>query len=98
MKNQEIKVRQDRSKTVPITSLLVTAVLIAIGGASFMVYSVLNNVTFPVMGSNIHGAVWGLIILFLGIRYIFSVQKLKADVYKGTSQFSFSNFKRLKPQ
>lgn len=97
MKNQEIKGKQDSSKTVPMRLLLATAILIAVAGAAFMVYSVLNNVTFPVMGSDIHGAVWGLIILFLGVRYIFSVQKLKADVYKSTSQFSFSNFKRQKP-
>jgi hypothetical protein len=97
MKNQTKQENIDRSKVVPLVTLQITAGLITIAGAAFMVYSLLQNVYFPVMGTQVHGALWGLVILFLGVRYLFSVQKLKKDVYKSTAQFSFSNFKRLKP-
>ena len=39
-------------------------------------------------------AAFGAVVAFLGIRYLLSVRKLKGDVYKTTSQFSWSNFKK----
>jgi len=41
------------------------------------------------------GVVFGMVILFLGIRYFLSLSKLKDEVYK-SSGFSWSNFKREK--
>ncbi len=90
MKNQN---QIDSSKTVPITTLFVTAALITIVGAVFSVISVVNDISFVVMNNQVPGVVFGLVIVFLGVRYLFSVQKLKAEVYKSTSQFAWSNFK-----
>jgi hypothetical protein len=82
------------SKTIAIGALMVLSGVIALSGAALSVYSVLNNVTYKVLYSNIHGAVFGLVILYLGARYYLSVQKLKARVYSTATRFSFSNFKK----
>jgi hypothetical protein len=98
MKSQTIKPTIDSAKVTPITALFITALLIAFAGAAFSIYSVVNNVSFSVLDSQIHGAVLGVVIMFLGIRYFLSVQKLKTEVYKSTSCFSWSNFKTDKVQ
>lgn len=96
MKKQAIKPTVESTKAASITALFITALLIIFLGAALSVYSVLNNISFPVMNSRIHGAVWGAVIIFLGVRYLLAVQKLKAEVYKSTSKFSWSNFKTEK--
>lgn len=98
MKNQTITPAVDGTKVASIVTLFVTATLLIIMGVALSVYSVVNNISFSVLNSSIHGAVWGAVITFLGIRYFMSVQRLKAEVYKSTSQFSWSNFKTEKVQ
>ncbi len=92
MKNQEYTPHVESTKIASIAVLFITSVLIIILGAAFSIYSILNNISFPVMGSQIHGMVFGVVIVFLGVRYLLSVLRLKAEVYKGTSRFSWSNF------
>jgi hypothetical protein len=48
------------------------------------------------MNNQIHGAVFGIVIIFLGARYFLSVQKLKGEVYKSISRFSWGNFRVAK--
>ena len=93
MKNQEYTPEVDSTKIASIIILFVTSIGIILLGAAFSVYSIVNNVSFSVMSSQIHGMVFGAVIVFLGVRYLLSVQRLKAEVYKGTSRFSWSNFK-----
>lgn len=95
MKNQ-INTGVDRSKTIPISALFITAILIILVGVVVIVFSVVNNISFSVLNSQVHGSVWGVVMMFLGVRYLFSVQRLKADVYQSTSQFSWNNFKTKK--
>ena len=96
MKNQEYTPEVDSTKIAFITILFITAIAIILLGAAFSVYSIVNNISFTVMSSQIHGMVFGAVIVFLGVRYLLSVQRLKAEVYKGTSRFSWSNFKTEK--
>lgn len=96
MKNQTIQPAVDRTKVVPIAALFVTSILIIVAGTALSVISAINNTSFSVMNSQIHGAVFGVVVIFLGVRYLLSVQKLKAEVYKGTSVFSWSNFRKKK--
>jgi hypothetical protein len=96
MKNQESKPTIEGSKVASIAALLICSLLIIVFGAAFSVYSLVNNISFSVLQSQIHGAVFGAVIVFLGVRYFLSVQKLKAEVYKTTSRFSWSNFKTTK--
>ncbi len=92
MKNQTLP-EVDRSKTTPIAFLFATATLIFLAGAAFTVYSVIADIQFPMLGSEVHGAVLGAILMFLGIRYLLSVRKLSSEVYKSTSRFSWENFR-----
>ena len=96
MKNQTTEPRIDSTKVASIAILFVTALSIILLGAAFSVYSVVSNINFTVMNSQIHGAVFGVVIAFLGMRYLLSVQRLKDEVYKGTSRFSWSNFRTEK--
>lgn len=92
MEKQSVK----QEKRVLIALLNVIAVVIILLGASFCVYSVINNVQFAVLSSSVPGFVFGLVVIFLGVRYVFSLQKLKAEVYKTSSNFDWSNFQATK--
>ena len=85
-----------RKKRILIALLYVIAIVIILLGASFCVYSVINNVQLAILSSSVPGFVFGLVVLFLGIRYVFSLQKLKAEVYKTTSGFDWANFEKAK--
>ena len=86
----------DAVKVTAITALFATSILIMLLGAAFAVYSYLYDVYFSVMNNQIHGAVFGAVMLFLGARYFLSVQKLKSEVYKSISRFSWGNFRAAK--
>ena len=85
-----------QKKRILIAILYVTAIAIILLGASFCVYSAINNVQFAVLSSSVPSFVFGLVVLFLGVRYVFSLQKLKAEVYKTSSGFEWSNFEKAK--
>ena len=38
------------------------------------------------------GAVLGLLVLYLGIKYYLSVTKLKGELFKASAKFSWSHF------
>jgi len=96
MKNQASSPYVGKEKVIPILTLLIVSISIILLGTAFSVYSLLNGITIPVMSNQIPGAVFGAVVVFLGIRYLISVRKLKAEVYKQTSTFSWSNFKKEK--
>ena len=85
-----------KEKIIAIWTLYVASLGITLVGLSFGVYSLVNNISIPVLTSQIPGVVFGVVIAFLGVRYYLSVRKLKAQVYKSTSTFSWSNFKKVK--
>ena len=96
MKNQAKGAVVDKKKTIAIVALFAVSIIIIAMGASFSVISLINNVSFKVLNSSVHGAVFGVVIAFLGVRYFLSVRKLKQEVYKKTSKFSWNNFKKDK--
>jgi hypothetical protein len=91
-KKQSVK----KEKRILIALLYAIAVAIILLGASFCVYSAINNVQFAVLSSSIPGFVFGLVVIFLGVRYVISLQKLKAEVYRTTTAFDWSNFEKAK--
>ena len=95
MNNQAYSPYVGKEKTLAIWSLYVASLVIILIGASFGVYSLVNNISIPVLTSQIPGVVFGVVIAFLGVRYFLSVRKLKAEVYKSTSTFSWSNFRKV---
>ena len=62
----------------------------------FTIFSLVNHISFKILNSSVPGALFGLLVLYLGIRYYFSVIKLKEEVFKASSKFSWSNFKGKK--
>ncbi len=92
MKGQVSGQAIDRIKLVVIGALFATSAVIVLLGLAFCVYSTINGVEFLVFQAKIPGMVFGVVIAFLGMRYFLAVQKLKAEVYKSDSRFSWSNF------
>ena len=96
MKNQVYEQNVEGSKVSSIIFLYSMSIVIIILGIAFSVYSFVYDVHFTVLTSSIHGAIFGLIVVFLGTRYFISVNKLKKEVYKATSKFSLNNFRKKK--
>lgn len=84
-----------KGKVAIIVVLYVLSILIMLLGAGFSAYSAINGVQMQVMTSTIPGFVFGMVILFLGIRYFMSMSKLRDEVLKSTG-FSWSNFRKVK--
>ena len=83
-----------KEKRILIGVLYGVALAIAAMGIAFTAYSLLYQVELTVLQQTVPGAAFGAVVAFLGIRYYLSVRKLKGEVYKTTSQFSWSNFKK----
>lgn len=88
----------DKSKVLLANILFSTALIIMFLGMFFSIFSLVNHISFKILNSYISGAVFGLLVLYLGIRYYFSVIKLKEELYKPLSKFSWENFRRKKPE
>jgi len=95
MQAAAVKSSMTKGKIAIIVALYVLSVLIMLLGAGFCVYSAVNSVQLQVMSSTIPGLVFGMVILFLGIRYFMSLSKLREEVMK-SSGFSWNNFKKEK--
>lgn len=79
---------------VPMLLLNITAVVIILAGVGFGIHSFINDVSFTVLGTQIHGGIFAGVIAFLGIRYLISARKLMAEVQKTGRGFSWSNFRK----
>ena len=90
-----VKPAMAKGKVVMIVILYVMSVLIMLLGTGFCAYSAINGVQMQVMSSTIPGFVFGMVILFLGIRYFLSLSKLRDEVMKSTG-FSWGNFRKAK--
>lgn len=95
MRSETQHPQADKTRVAMILILYALSIIIILLGAAFSVFSVINHVQLAVMSSNMPGVVFGMVILFLGIRYFLSLSKLKDEVYK-SSGFSWSNFRKAK--
>lgn len=96
MKKQNTVTVADKKKIVFVSVLYLTAMIIIFLGMFFTIFSLVNNISFKILSSSVPGAIFGLLVLYLGVRYYFSVIKLKEEVYNDSSKFSWNNFKRKK--
>jgi len=87
-----------KKKVIFIAVLYVVACAIILLGLVFGVYCALNQVMLPVLTTKVPGFVFGMVIAFLGVRYLFSIQKLKEEVFKTTSNFSWSYLRKQKAE
>ena len=84
------------SKVIISNILFLASLLIMFLGIFFSIFSLVNHISFKVLNSSVPGAIFGILVLYLGIKYYLSVTKLKEDLYKSDSKFSWSNFKKKK--
>ena len=84
-----------KGKVAMLVILYVLSVVIMLLGAGFCAYSAIHNVQMQVMSSTIPGFVFGMVILFLGIRYFMSLSKLREEVMKSAG-FSWENFRKAR--
>lgn len=80
-------------KIISIYTLFTVSIIIALLGMLFSVYSLSFNISFKVLNTTVPGVIFGLVVAYLGIRYFFLVRKLKSEVFKTGTRFSWSNFK-----
>lgn len=83
-------------KVAIITALFAASLAIAASGAFFFVYSAIHGVTLPVMNTRVPGAVFGIGVLYLGVRYCYSVIRLRTELFRPDARFSWNNFRRSK--
>lgn len=96
MENQKNGVKIEKQKKIIVYFLYLGALIIIFTGAFFGTFSALNNINLKVLNSSVPGIVFGLVVIYLGLRYFFMVSKFKTEFYQSTSKFSWSNFKRQK--
>ena len=85
-----------KGKKISIIVLRIVAILMIISGVFFGFYSYFNDITFKVLNTNISGIIFGALVIYLGIRNMLSVSKLKTELFNSDLKFSWQNFKREK--
>lgn len=96
MKKQNTVYIPTKSKIITINVLFITSMIIIFLGLFFSIFSLVNEIHFNILGSSVSGLILGLLVFYLGIKYYFSVTKLKEELFKSSSKFSWGNFKRKK--
>lgn len=96
MKKQNPIIEINKSKLISINILFISALVIIFLGIFFSIFSLVNNIHFQILNSSMSGAILGLLVLYLGIKYYLSVTKLKGELFKASAKFSWNNFKKEK--
>jgi hypothetical protein len=94
MEKQINKTAAEGHKVIIISMLYGSAVIITLSGIYFCVFSLINKISFRILSASVPGVIFGFLVIYLGLRYLFSVRLLKAEVYKKSSRFSWSNFRK----
>ena len=96
MKSQSTVTVTDKHKIIIVNVLYAATMIIIFLGTFFSIFSFVNHINIKVLNSSIPGAVFGFLVLYLGIKYYLSVTKLKEELLKASSKFAWSNFKGKK--
>jgi hypothetical protein len=96
MEKQKAVTTAEKPKVIIITALYTTTIIIMFLGIYFSIFSLVNNISFKVLNASVPGIIFGMLVFYLGLRYFFAVGKLRTEVYKNTSRFSWRNFKKQK--
>jgi hypothetical protein len=96
MKKQSSVTVTHKKKVIIISALYTFAIIIIFLGMFFSIFSLVNHISFKILSSSVPGAIFGLLVLYLGIRYYLSLVKLKEELFKSSSKFSWNNFKSKK--
>lgn len=94
MSNQRSAVGKQK-KTIILLLYLGTLIIMFLG-AFFGAYSYLNDIKIQVLSAKVPGLIFGLLVVYLGLRYFFMVDEFKANFYESSAKFSWSNFRSEK--
>ena len=83
-----------KGKMAIVAALYTGATLIIASGAWFAVYSILNDISFKILNNSIPGVIFGLLVMYFGVRSLLSAIKLSKVILDNTSYFSWNNFKK----
>lgn len=79
--------KSEKGFKISVAILYIISFTIFISGIIFGILCFIDNTYFTVLTSSVHGSVFGVVIAFLGFRYIASVRKLSSG--------SRAEFKRI---
>lgn len=96
MRRQSTVTVTDKQKAIIINILYATTMIIIFLGIFFSIFSFVNHINIKVLSSSIPGTIFGFLVLYLGIRYYLSVSKLKEELLKASSKFTWNNYKGQK--
>lgn len=94
MQSKSVGAPIETKKKVIIAVLFLVACAVSVSGLFFCIYSYINHINFQVINTQVSGIVFGVCVLYLGIRNLISLRSLRDELYKSTSRFSWDNFKK----
>ena len=83
------------NKKRSIMILLVINILIVLTGVAFSIYSYIYHVNYLILNTTVAGYVLGLVVIFLGVRYLRSLRKLWKNISGSDVVFSWNNFRKV---
>lgn len=84
------------SRNRAILALGIMDAMILVSGVFYSVYSFRTGAMLQVLGSRIPGYVFGLVVIFLGVRYLKALLGLKKKISGPDARFDWNNFKKIK--
>lgn len=96
MKIKTVRTAKDRRKVLTIGALYALSIVIMFSGIFFSILSVMKDISFMVLNAQMPGVVFGLLVTYLGLKNFLSIEKLKEEVYKDSSLFSWNNFRKVR--
>ena len=83
-------------KRIILYCLYLGAALILLLGTFFCTYSIRNHIMLPVLNISVHGAVFGLLVAYLGVKYLIMVHQFGTQFTQSNETFQWRNFRRDK--
>lgn len=93
MLEQKSKLVEEKHKKLMIQFLYFGAFTILFSGFFFCAFSVMNDIHLKVLNTSIPGFVFGLPVIYFGIKLYFRVTKFKTELMKNHYIFNWNNFK-----
>ncbi len=96
MKKQISKLVEEQHKRLIVYALYAGVLVILFLGLFFCAFSVMNNIHLQVLSASVPGIVFGLLVVYFGIRFYFQVTDFRTELMKNHYVFSWDNFRRKK--
>jgi hypothetical protein len=96
MQKQKAKQVEEKHKRLIINGLYTGVLIILFLGLFFCAYITINQISLRVLSTRVPGFVFGLLVVYLGIRFYFQVTDFKTELMKNHYIFSWDNFRRKK--